>query len=102
MQILPLGTWVANRSASSASRAGVARTSLVKPEEEPPRLVGRCVAQLDLAVDASRANRRRVQPLRVIGREEEDPSLSRTDAVKRVQEPAQGDALSARSSPARS
>ena len=40
--------------------------SLVKPEEEPARLVGRRRPQLDLAVNPTGTDQRRIEPLRMI------------------------------------
>ena len=63
--------------------------TLEEPEEQPPRLVGRRVAQLDLAIDPAGADQGGVEALGVIGRQEQHPALARADPVQRVEQAAQ-------------
>ena len=60
--------------------------TLVKPEEQPACLIGRGVTELDLAINAPRTDQRRVEPFGMVGRQEQDASLTRAHAVQGVEQ----------------
>ena len=62
----------------------------VEPCEETARLVRRRVAEVEAAVDPARSHQGRVEPLRVVRRQEQDPSLPRADAVQGIEQAAEG------------
>ena len=64
--------------------------TLVKPEEQPACLIGRGMTELDLAIDAPGADQGGVEPFGMVGRQEQDASLTRADAIQGVEQPAQG------------
>jgi hypothetical protein len=60
------------KSVGLAAQFGGTQTAVaIKPAKKSARLVGRCVAQLDLSVDPTGTNQGRIQSLRMIGREKE-------------------------------
>ena len=71
----------------ATKRCWVQARVAIKPEEKPPRLVGRRWPQLDLPVNPARTDQSRIQPFRMVGREEKDPSFARAYAIERFKSP---------------
>ena len=63
--------------------------TLVKSEKQSPCLVGQGIPQLDLAVNSTGTNQRRVKALEVIRRQEQHPAFARTDSIQGVEQAAQ-------------
>jgi hypothetical protein len=63
----------------------------VEPEQDPPRLVRRRVAEMEAAVDAPGPHQRGIEALGVIRCQEQEPAFPRANPVERVEETAHRD-----------
>src|SRR5262245_372241 len=82
----PLG-WDADGELLDESRVGSRKESLINAADLIP--VGQ--ANLDLAVNAPRSNEGRIELLWMVGRGEQNPSLTGSNAIDCVQQATEGD-----------